>query len=90
MTLRLVLGTVFAAMAAGQFASFIAMPGILDTYQVTGGAASAALVVLLIGGAAVAAAWLLGRPRSTTRPVGGALSAPRAAMSHTTQELEQS
>ncbi|MGW0734764.1 MauE/DoxX family redox-associated membrane protein [Streptomyces sp. NPDC002851] len=65
MILRLVLGAVFVAMALGQLVSFGAMPGILDAYELTGGAASTALAVALIVGEAVAGVWFLARPRST-------------------------
>lgn len=64
MTLRLVLGVVFLAMALGQLVSLPAMPGILSAYGLTAGAASAALAGLLIAGEAVAGAWLTFRPRS--------------------------
>lgn len=66
MILRLVLGALLAAMAAGQLLSFDAMPGILTAYGLTDGAASAVLAGALIAGEAVAGAWFLARPRSTT------------------------
>ncbi|PCG86991.1 hypothetical protein CIB93_05475 [Streptomyces sp. WZ.A104] len=65
MVLRLVLGTLYAAMAAGQLASFDAMPGILGAYGLVDGPAATALTVLLIAGELACAAWFLARPRST-------------------------
>ncbi|KUL35482.1 MauE/DoxX family redox-associated membrane protein [Streptomyces regalis] len=67
MILRLVLGALFTAMAAGQLVSFDAMPGILDAYHLTSGAGSTALAVLLIAGEAIAGVWFLARPRTTSR-----------------------
>ncbi|WP_055469062.1 MauE/DoxX family redox-associated membrane protein [Streptomyces ardesiacus] len=67
MILRLVLGALFAAMGAGQLASFGAMPGILDAYRLTSGAGSAALAAAVIAGEASAGAWFLARPRSSAR-----------------------
>ncbi|WP_156727072.1 MauE/DoxX family redox-associated membrane protein [Streptomyces apocyni] len=64
MILRLVLGALFAAMAAGQLASFGAMPDIISAYGLTSGSASTTLVILLIAAEAVVAAWFLARPRS--------------------------
>ncbi|MDF9816658.1 MauE/DoxX family redox-associated membrane protein [Streptomyces sp. SPB162] len=68
MILRIVLGTVLAAMALGQLASFDAMPAILTTYGLTSGAASTALAVALISAQAVTALWFLARPRSHAAP----------------------
>jgi hypothetical protein len=65
--LRLVLGALFAAMAAGQLASLDAMPGILDAYRLTNGAGSTALAEALIAGEATVGAWFLARPRSSAR-----------------------
>ena len=64
MVLRLVLGTLYAAMAAGQLASVDAMPGILGSYGLVDGHTATALTVLLIAGELVCAAWFLARPRS--------------------------
>ncbi|MBT2430015.1 hypothetical protein J7F02_31560 [Streptomyces sp. ISL-112] len=64
MILRIVLGTVLAAMALGQLASFDAMPVILTTYGLTSRAASTALAVALISAEGVTAAWFLTRPHS--------------------------
>src|SRR5262245_25294698 len=64
MWLRLVLGAVYTAMAAGQAASFAAMPGILGAYQVGGAAEMRVLAVALIAGELAARLWFLARPRS--------------------------
>jgi hypothetical protein len=66
MILRLVLGAVFVAMAAGQLVSFDVMPDILTAYGLTSGAASTVLAVALIAAEAVTGVWFLARPRSTT------------------------
>ncbi|MFI7140862.1 MauE/DoxX family redox-associated membrane protein [Streptomyces massasporeus] len=65
MVLRLVLGALCAAMAAGQLASFDAMPGILGAYRLVDGRAATGLAVVLIAGELVCGAWFLARPRST-------------------------
>ncbi|AYV26361.1 MauE/DoxX family redox-associated membrane protein [Streptomyces avidinii] len=65
MVLRLVLGTLYAAMAAGQIASFHAMPGMLGAYGLVDGPAATVFAVVLIAGELVCAAWFLARPRST-------------------------
>ncbi|WP_267241652.1 MauE/DoxX family redox-associated membrane protein [Streptomyces sp. PR69] len=64
MVLRIVLGALYAAMAAGQLASVREMPGILAAYGLVHGAAATALAAGLIAGELVCAAWFLGRPRS--------------------------
>ena len=64
MWLRLILGAVYTAMAAGQAASWAAMPGILGAYQVGGPAAMRALAAVLIAGELAAGLWFLARPRS--------------------------
>ncbi|MFJ7768711.1 MauE/DoxX family redox-associated membrane protein [Streptomyces sp. NPDC097107] len=64
MILRVVVGSVLAAMALGQLASFDAMPAILTTYGLTSKAASTALAMALVGAEAVTAGWFLARPRS--------------------------
>jgi hypothetical protein len=60
---RLVLGTLFVAMAAGQAASWPHMPEILAAYQVPG-VANHGFVAVLITAHLVAGLWLLARPRS--------------------------
>lgn len=69
MILRIVLGVLFLAMAAGQLASLGAMGDIISVYGLTGGAVSVALAVAvaLIAGEAVAGVWLTARPRSQAR-----------------------
>ncbi|WP_435057732.1 MauE/DoxX family redox-associated membrane protein [Streptomyces sp. bgisy060] len=64
MVLRIVLGAVYTAMAAGQLASFGQMPGILTAYGLVTGAAASALAVALIAGELVCGVWFLARPRS--------------------------
>ena len=64
MVLRIVLGTVYTAMAIGQLASFGHMPGILAAYGLVDGAGATALAVVLIAGELVAGVWFLARPRS--------------------------
>jgi hypothetical protein len=64
MVLRLVLGTVYTAMAVGQLASFGEMPGILATYGPVSNAVAAALAVVLITGGMVCGVWFLARPHS--------------------------
>jgi hypothetical protein len=64
MTLRIVLGALYVAMAAGQLASWPAMPDILEAYDAAPPAALPWLAAGLIGGELLAAAWLLARPRS--------------------------
>lgn len=67
MILRIVLGVLFLAMAAGQLASLGAMGDIISAYGLTGGAVSVALAVALIAGEAVVGVWLTARPRSQAR-----------------------
>jgi hypothetical protein len=62
---RLVLGTLFVAMAAGQALSWPHMPEILAAYQVPG-VANHGFVAVLIAAHLVAGLWLLVRPRSTS------------------------
>jgi hypothetical protein len=64
MVLRVVLGALFVAMAAGQLASLREMPGILAAYGLVSGAGATALAVALIAGELVSGAWFLARPRS--------------------------
>ncbi|MEW2635312.1 MauE/DoxX family redox-associated membrane protein [Streptomyces sp. NPDC048389] len=64
MVLRIVLGTVYTAMAIGQLASFPSMPAILSAYGLVTGGAATALAVALIGGELVCGVWFLARPRS--------------------------
>lgn len=64
MVLRIVLGTVYTAMAIGQLASFGHMTGILATYGLVDGVAATALAVALIAGELLAGVWFLARPRS--------------------------
>jgi hypothetical protein len=64
MWLRLLLAAVYVAMAAGQTASFAAMPAILSAYQVGGSAATRVLAVALIAGEVACGLWFLARPRS--------------------------
>ncbi|MFG3037211.1 MauE/DoxX family redox-associated membrane protein [Streptomyces sp. NPDC048330] len=64
MVLRIVLGTVYTAMAIGQLASFGYMPGILAAYGLVDGAGATALAAALIAGELVAGVWFLARPRS--------------------------
>lgn len=67
MILRIILGVLFLAMAAGQLASLGAMGDIISAYGLTGGGVSVALTVALIAGEAVAGVWLTARPRSRAR-----------------------
>lgn len=62
--LRLVLGTVLLAMAAGQAVSFGAMPEILDAYDVLDATAWQPVVVVLIAAELVCGVWFVARPRS--------------------------
>jgi len=64
MVLRIVLGTVYTAMALGQIASFGHMPRILSTYGLVSGGAATMLAVALIAGELVCGIWFLARPRS--------------------------
>ncbi|MEN8654832.1 MauE/DoxX family redox-associated membrane protein [Streptomyces sp. 21So2-11] len=64
MVLRLVLGTVYSAMALGQLASFGQMPGILAAYGPVNHVVASALAVVLIIGELVCGVWFLARPRS--------------------------
>jgi hypothetical protein len=65
MWLRLALGAVYTAMAAGQTASWTAMPAILGAYQVGGPGAMRTLAVALIVAELGAGLWFLTRRRST-------------------------
>lgn len=65
MIVRLVLGTLFVGMAAGQARSWPHMPEILAAYQVPG-VASHGFVAVLIAAHLMAGLWLLARPRSTS------------------------
>ncbi|MFC9464896.1 MauE/DoxX family redox-associated membrane protein [Streptomyces coelicoflavus] len=64
MVLRLVLGGVYTAMAAGQLASLTDMPAILGAYGLVHGAAAAVLAAALIAGELTCGVWFLTRPRS--------------------------
>lgn len=64
MVLRVVLGTVYTAMAVGQLASFEHMPGILSAYGLVTDAAATVLAAALIAGELVCGVWFLARPRS--------------------------
>ena len=64
MTLRIVFGALYAAMAAGQLASFGQMPAIMTAYRLVADAGAAALAVALISGELIGGLWLLARPRS--------------------------
>ncbi|WP_073224323.1 MauE/DoxX family redox-associated membrane protein [Streptomyces sp. NBRC 110465] len=64
MVLRIVLGTVYTAMAIGQFASFEHMPRILSAYGLSAAGAATALAAALIAGELVCGVWFLARPRS--------------------------
>lgn len=67
MVLRIVLGGLFVAMAAGQLVSFAQMPGILAAYGLVSGVGATALAVALIAGELVCGVWFLARPRSRAR-----------------------
>lgn len=62
--LRVVLGVVFTAMAAGQLASWSAMPSILDAYRLMPAPALPVLAAGLIAAELVSGVWFLARPRS--------------------------
>ncbi|MBT2366117.1 hypothetical protein J7E88_12560 [Streptomyces sp. ISL-10] len=64
MVLRIVLGTVYTAMALGQLASFEHMPRILAAYGLPADGAATVLAAALIAGELVCGIWFLGRPRS--------------------------
>ncbi|MGW3727456.1 MauE/DoxX family redox-associated membrane protein [Streptomyces sp. NPDC000851] len=64
MVLRVVLGTVYTAMAIGQLASFGRMPAIVSAYGLVAGGTATALAVPLIAGELVCGIWFLARPRS--------------------------
>ncbi|MDI3422721.1 MauE/DoxX family redox-associated membrane protein [Streptomyces luteolus] len=66
MVLRIVLGALCVAMAAGQIASFRQMPGILAGYGLVAGSGATALAVALVAGELVCGVWFLARPRSRT------------------------
>jgi len=61
---RLLLGTIYTAMAVGQLASLDEMPQILSAYGLVDGAAAAVLAAGLIVGELVCGLWFLSRPRS--------------------------
>lgn len=65
MVLRLVLGAIYTAMAAGQLASLGEMPAVLGAYGLVHGVAAAVLAVLLVAGELACGVWFLARPRST-------------------------
>jgi hypothetical protein len=62
--LRLVLGVVFTGMAAGQLASWSAMPSILDAYRLLPAPALPVLAAGLVAAELVCGVWFLARPRS--------------------------
>lgn len=62
--LRVVLGVVFTAMAAGQLASWSAMPSILDAYRLLPASALPVLAAGLIAAELVCGVWFLARPGS--------------------------
>jgi hypothetical protein len=62
--LRVVLGVVLTGMAAGQLASWSAMPSILDTYRVLPAQALPVLAAGLMAAELVCGVWFLARPRS--------------------------
>jgi hypothetical protein len=64
MWLRLILGGLYTAMAAGQLASWSRMPAILGAYHAVPAAALPWLAAALIAGELVGGLWLLARPRS--------------------------
>ncbi|MFG2972442.1 MauE/DoxX family redox-associated membrane protein [Streptomyces sp. NPDC048331] len=64
MVLRIVLGTLYTAMAIGQLASFEHMPGILAAYGLVSGSAATGLAAALIAGELTAGVWFLALPRS--------------------------
>jgi hypothetical protein len=64
--LRIVLGGLYVAMAAGQLASWPAMAGILGAYDAVPPAALLWLAAALIGAELLAGGWLLARPRTAT------------------------
>ncbi|MEV6329356.1 MauE/DoxX family redox-associated membrane protein [Streptomyces sp. NPDC051909] len=64
MVLRIVLGTVYSAMAVAQLASLPHMSGILSAYGLVTGGAATALALALIAGELVSGIWFVARPRS--------------------------
>ncbi|MEU0722798.1 MauE/DoxX family redox-associated membrane protein [Streptomyces sp. NPDC006140] len=64
MVLRIVLGTLYTAMAIGQLASFEHMPRILSAYGLVTGPAANVLAAALIVSELVCGIWFLARPRS--------------------------
>jgi hypothetical protein len=64
MVLRIVLGALYLGMAAGQLASWPAMPGILGTYDAAPAGVLPWLSAVLIAAELFAGAWLLIRPRA--------------------------
>ncbi|WP_234388630.1 MauE/DoxX family redox-associated membrane protein [Streptomyces sp. AS58] len=64
MVLRIVLGTLYTAMAIGQLASFKHMPRILSAYGLVSGSAATGLASALITGELTAGVWFLAWPRS--------------------------
>jgi hypothetical protein len=67
MILRLVLGVTYTAMAAGQLASWTAMPAILSAYGAGGHQAMTVLAAVLIAGELASGLWFLAAPRSRAR-----------------------
>ena len=63
--LRIILGAVYVAMAAGQVASWPQMPRILGAYDVAPAWVLPWLAAVLIGAEVLAGAWMLVRPRSS-------------------------
>jgi hypothetical protein len=64
MVLRIILGALYVGMAAGQLASWPAMPGILRAYDVAPAGMLPWLAAVLIAAELLTGAWLLFRPRS--------------------------
>lgn len=60
----MVLGVVFVGMAAGQLASWSAMPGVLGAYRLLPEVALPVLAAGLIAAELVCGSWFLARPRS--------------------------
>jgi hypothetical protein len=64
MLLRTILGALYVAMAAGQLASWAAMPRILGAYDAAPAGVLPWLAAVLIVAELLAGVWLLARPRS--------------------------
>ncbi len=64
MWLRIILGGLYTAMAAGQLASWDQMPAILATYQAAPTSALPWLAGVLVAAEALCGVWLATRPRS--------------------------